>query len=262
MKLLALLVAAEAARIHEFDQLNATDISDGSGPKGSKGQVLMLVPGSEFQSMEHPVLSHQLEVKSGEDMVLEIQEVGAGGKANGYEVFLVQKNGQVQVGKIASKPSSTVSSGLKWDFRTTDGKPMVRMLMPWRKPSGQLTAHITSVSKKNAYTYYTFDNKVRNVFTLQGTMRQQPEEVFTVNKGKSFGVNDAPYVQAKGHFKGFSFKFWMAGQDKPVANMQMIDSSTYNVYSGAKQRFRVTINAGVDPVMISMLIGFIDFNNR
>jgi len=94
-------------------------------------------------------------------------------------------------------------------------------------------------------------------------VQQAPEEIYQVFKGKtkSFGLTGVPYIQAKGHFMGFAFKFWMEGRDTPVANMEMIHAKMNKFTGLKKQRYRVTIEAGVDPIMISMLIGFIDTCN-
>jgi len=146
LKLIALFVATEAARIAEF-----TDEADEAGPQGP---VLELVPGGEFESMKHPVLSHQLEVESG-NLVLEIQETGSGLKANGYDVFLVQKNGKalkkhLQVGKLAVKAPGLFSTRSKYVFRSTNGKNLLRMYLPFASV-GRRTVHVTSDVSKNPY---------------------------------------------------------------------------------------------------------------
>merc|ERR1719265_2077946 len=88
-------------------------------------------------------------------MVLEIQNTGGRYPmtANGWDVFLVQQNGQVTVGNIASKRKSLHS-----EFRTTNGKSMVSMTLftvgTFPQPRRGI---ITSDVEKDAHTYYTFD---------------------------------------------------------------------------------------------------------
>lgn len=258
MKLCILIAVVASHRVSELERLDAGDESSDSKPKGIN---LLLVPGPEFAAMERPVLSHQMEIKPGApDMNIDIQETGSGLKANGYEVELVGPNGKLQVGKLKSKAPGLFSTKTKYEFQTTSGRSLLRMYIPnWGQMAGRRSAYVTNDVKKNPHTYYTFSKDGTNYRYGTGGM----EVVFSVFKGRTtmgFDTPPTPYLQAKGHYKGWKFEFFLAGQAEPVAVMAMTD----NKFSGLqiKQRYRLKIKSGVDPIMLSMLVGFIDSCNN
>jgi len=276
MKLCILFAVAAcrvaAHRMGEVEVLDSVVESSDSKPKKKKGGInLLLVPGPEFSSMKHPVLSHQMEIKPGApEMQMDIQETGSGVKANSYEVELVGPNGMLPVGKLGSKiPKSQLfgfgnafQTKTKYEFKSSAGKSLLRMFVPMAGAMvGRKTAHVTNDVKKNPYTYWTFSHDGAAVHH-GGGMASAGQVIFSVFKGKNMGF-DQPYLQAKGHFRGWKFQFYLAGRAEPVAIMAMTDNKMSTWKGTTKQRYRIKMQSGVDPLMLSMLVGFIDTcNNR
>lgn len=192
-------------------------------------------------------------------MVMDIQETGSGAfKAKGYDFSIAGPNGQLQIGKLSSKVPGMMSTRTKYEFKS-GGATLLRMYVPMISAGGK-TVHVTSDVRKNPYTYYTFSRDGMAVMN-GGGMGSVGQVVFSVYKGRNMGF-DEPYMQARGHFKGWKFQFFFAGQTEPVAIMAMTDNKLNKFTGTTKQRYRIKMQSGVDPLMLSMLVGFIDSCNN
>lgn len=258
MKLCILLAVAAAHRVSEVDVLAVEVEVEANNSKAKPGVTVLLVPGHEFAAMERPVISHQLEIKPGTEMVMDIQETGSGNlRAKGYEFSIAGPSGTLKVGKLSSKVPGLMSTRTKYEFKSA-GKPLLRMYIPMVSAGGK-TVHVTNDVRKNPHTYYTFSKDGAAINNGGGYTPGQV--VFSVYKGRNMGF-DEPYLQAKGHYQAWKFQFFLTGRAEPVALMAMTDNKLNKFTGTTKQRYRIKMQSGVDPLMLSMLVGFIDSCNN
>jgi hypothetical protein len=270
-KLFALFAIASAHRVSvkEYE----------AGSKKEIGLALGQTPVPAFLASHTAVISPELAVLPGENLILEVQEHRkAGDRPAEYSVYITGKNGKpyptpTYVGRQTSLWNPFGMSHLTFKDGQKKPKSITTLHINYSPSMSTLIrAHVAPVIKgknhRKLVPYYTFEMASKRGMRqqqMQGNLGavNRAEEVFNVYKGKCESKKKCgtPHIVAKGHFLGFNFQFFQAGAAEPIAFMTMIDSE-HSVWKGSKQRYRVTVNGGGDPLMLAQLIGFIDQCNN
>jgi len=220
------------------------------------------------KSNKASVLVKELAVLPGSTMTLDIQERRKFAKPNMYNVFVTGYNGTentpVKIGTVSSILNPTPFRSHQ-DFYDGTGKSITRM--HWSVRPSRTTfarAFIVKPNKRSKGTYYTFEKLTSWGARKQGIHTGRKEESFSVYRGKcdrkSTSGCGGLALQAIGHYKGFSFEFFLPGSTEKVAYMSMVQQSWGR--GGKKQRFRLTVLPGADALMLTQLVSFIDLCNN
>jgi len=202
-------------------------------------------------------------------MTVDLQERRKPFKPNKYDVFVSGYNGTqhdpVYIGLVNSIVNLSPFRSHQ-DFKDAKGTPISRMHWSVR-PSLRTyaRAYIAKPRERRRGSYYTFE-KLNNWGVRNQGMRYQArrEETFSVYNGKCAKKGSSKCgglaLTAIGHFKGFSFNFFLPGSNERVAYMSMVDR--YWGLTGKKERFRLTVLPGADVLMLTQLVAFIDLCNN
>lgn len=239
-------------------------------------QLLTTNDVKSFAQMEHPAIIPELVAPPGENITVEIQEHAQYMKAAEYSWYIAGKNGvpfsqRIFVGKLKSQAfqRKVVFRGCKEgkdcqkDLNRQDLFRIQASLNanPFKiKPP---TFYVQSVAKKTP-EYYTvvkqLMNRGRGHFGV-GRRVQPGTENYAVYPGKCKKPPcGEPVMTASGHFKGWNYNFYKAGQDQPIAFMDV--KSAKMGLLGVKQTFIMTISENIDSALLMAMVSIIDLVNN